>query len=75
MILEKFSKEEASSKSMQQKVSFNTQKRATKKGKAVPTVSASELSPPIKQVKFDEEQSPNSMSSVTEDDDSKPKKH
>jgi hypothetical protein len=69
MILAKFSKEEASSKSMQQKVPRNAQKMATKKGKAVSTVSASGSSPPIKQVDFNEDQSPNSMSSKTEDDD------
>jgi hypothetical protein len=60
---------------MQRKVSCNAQKMAAKKGKAVPTVSVSELSPPIKQVDFNEDQSPNSISSVTEDDDhSKPPK-
>jgi hypothetical protein len=79
MILAKFSEEEASSKSMQWKVSRDAQMMAAKKGKAVPTVSASESSLPIEQVDFNEDQSPNSMSSMTENDDHsklpKKKKH
>ncbi len=55
MILAKFSEEKASSISMQRKVSCDAQKMATKKGKAVPTVSTSELSQPIKQVDFNED--------------------
>ncbi len=71
MILAKFTEEEAKTKSMQRKVSHDVQK----KEKACATVSAPESSPlPIESIDWDDDNSPNGMSLMTEEE-WKPKKH
>ncbi len=74
MILARFTKEEANTKSMQQKVSQDAQKKAATKAMARATVSASELSPPIESIDWDNANSPNGVSTLTEEE-WKPKKH
>jgi hypothetical protein len=74
MILAEFTKEEANTKSMQWKVSQDEQKKAAMKATACATVSASESSPPVKSIDWDDDNSPNGMSSMTEEE-WKPKKH
>jgi hypothetical protein len=74
MILAKFTKEEANTKLMQRTVSRDVQKKAATKATACATVSASELSPPIEPIDWDDANSPNGVSMLTEEE-WKPKKH
>jgi hypothetical protein len=52
MILAKFTKEEANTKSMQRKVSRNLQKKTKSKGKADATVVTTDLVPPVEDIDF-----------------------
>ncbi len=74
MILAKFTEKEANTKSMQRKVSRDAQKKAVMKATARATISASELSPPVESIDWDNANSPNGMSMLTEEE-WKPKKH
>jgi hypothetical protein len=74
MILAKFTEEEANTKSMQWKVSQDAQKKAATEAAARATISASELSPPIKSIDWDNDDSPHGVSSVREEE-WMPKKH
>jgi hypothetical protein len=74
MILAKFTEEEANTKLMQRKVSRDMQKKAAMKATTHATVSASELSPPVKSIDWEDDDSPNGVSLMTEEE-WKPKKH
>ena len=75
MILAKFTEEEASTKSMQRKVSRNLVKKIAMKGKAGATVATAKSVPPIKDIDLDGNESPNKVSSMTAEEEWKPKKH
>jgi hypothetical protein len=75
MILVKFTEEEASTKSMQRKVSCDLLKKTETKGKAGATVATAESVPPIKDIDLDGNESPNEVSSMTAEEEWKPKKH
>jgi hypothetical protein len=59
---------------MQRKVSRDMQKKAAIKAMARATVSASESSLPVESIDWDDDNSPNGVSSMTEEE-WKPKKH
>jgi len=75
MILAKFTKEEASTKLMQQMVSHNLVKKIAMKGKAGATVATAKSVPPIEDIDLDGNKSPNKVSSMTAEEEWKPKKH
>ena len=75
MILAKFTEEEASTKSMQRKVSRDLLKKTETKGKSGATVATAESAPPIKDIDLDGNESPNEVSSMTVEEEWKPKKH
>ena len=73
MNLAKFTEEEASTKSMQRKVSRDLEKKTATKGKAGATVATAKLVPPIKEIDLDGNESPHDVSLMTEKE-WKPKK-
>jgi hypothetical protein len=68
MILAKFTKEEANTKLMQWKVSQDSQKKAATKATAPATIPASELSPPVELIDWDNANPPNGVSTLTEEE-------
>ena len=75
MILEKFTNEEANTKSMQRKVSRDLQRTTESKGKGNATVSTADSVLPVADVTLnDGNESPHDVSSMTEEE-WKPKKH
>ena len=74
MILAKFTNEEANTKTMQWKVSCDLQKKTNSKGKADATIATADSVLPVEGVNFNGNESPNDVSSMTEEE-WKPKKH
>ena len=74
MNLAKFTEEEASTKSMQRKVSRDLEKKTATNGKAGATVASAKLVPPIKEIVLNGNESPHDVSSMTEEK-WKPEKH
>ena len=75
MILAKCTDEEASTKSMQRKVSHDLLKKTETKGKAGAIVASAESVQPIEDIDLDGNESPNEESSMTAKEEWKPKKH
>ncbi len=74
MILAKFTEEEVNNKSMQRKVSRDLHKKTKSKRNADATVATADSVLPVEGVNFNGNESPNNVSSMTEEE-WKPKKH